>query len=210
MERESQSQQQTGTARRILAAARDAFSENGFNGTTVDGIARRAGVNKATLYYQIGDKETLYAKVIGSVIEETVDSIVRDLKQARTPEEKLTTYIRNMADTVDRNPWMPRIMMRELASGGAHFPDAALKSFARIMVVLGEILGEGVRTGVFVETTPVLLHMMVMGAFVFYKASAPIRAREPRLSAKTAKAEGMVSEEIAGEIERLILRALLK
>ena len=81
MERESQSQQQTGTARRILAAARDAFSENGFNGTTVDGIARRAGVNKATLYYQIGDKETLYAKVIGSVIEETVDSIVRDLNR---------------------------------------------------------------------------------------------------------------------------------
>ena len=101
-------------------------------------------------------------------------------------------------------------MMRELASGGAHFPDAALKSFARIMVVLGEILGEGVRTGVFVETTPVLLHMMVMGAFVFYKASALSGPGNRDFPQKTAKAEGMVSEEIAGEIERLILRALLK
>jgi len=30
----------------------------------VDEIAERAGVNKATLYYQIGDKDTLFANVI--------------------------------------------------------------------------------------------------------------------------------------------------
>ncbi|HQN26099.1 MAG TPA: helix-turn-helix domain-containing protein [Syntrophales bacterium] len=51
------------TALKILAAARDVFSERGFAGTTVDEIARRAGVNKATLYYQIGDKQTRRCQV---------------------------------------------------------------------------------------------------------------------------------------------------
>lgn len=56
------------TVERILAAARTVFSEKGYNGAHVDEIAERAGVNKATLYYQIGDKDTLYANVIHQVL----------------------------------------------------------------------------------------------------------------------------------------------
>jgi len=41
----------TETTARILEAARDEFAEKGFAGARVDTIARRAGVNKATLYY---------------------------------------------------------------------------------------------------------------------------------------------------------------
>jgi len=40
----------TETTARILEAARDEFAEKGFAGARVDTIARRAGVNKATLY----------------------------------------------------------------------------------------------------------------------------------------------------------------
>lgn len=32
-------------------------------------------------------------------------------------EEKLKAYIRNVAETLERNPYLPRIMMREFASG---------------------------------------------------------------------------------------------
>jgi AcrR family transcriptional regulator len=207
---EVRAQQASDTVQRILTAARDVFSEQGFSGTTVDGIARRAGVNKATLYYHIGDKETLYAEVIRAVIEQNVASTARDLQQAKTPEEKLKRYLRNMAATVDANPWMPRIMMRELAGGGTHFPDAAVRAFARIFVLIGEILAEGVRKGVFVETSPFVLHMMVMGAYVFYKTSAPLRAKNPGLIEGRTDGRGEVSGEIAAEVERLVLRALLK
>ena len=43
------------TAEKILSAARAVFAEKGYNGTHMDEIAERASVNKATLYYQIGD-----------------------------------------------------------------------------------------------------------------------------------------------------------
>ena len=106
------------TAQRILAAARDAFTEHGFSGTTVDAIAQSAGVNKATLYYHIGDKETLYGEVVRSVLESTVEDFQKDLQEARDPEEQLRHYIRTMAATVESNPWLPRIILRELAGGG--------------------------------------------------------------------------------------------
>jgi len=47
------------TTERIISAAMAVFSRDGFNGARVDEIAREAGVNKATLYYHVGDKEAL-------------------------------------------------------------------------------------------------------------------------------------------------------
>ena len=115
MEKRNQSSGET--VQRILAAARDAFAEQGFNGTTVDAIAQKAGVNKATLYYHIGDKETLYAEVIRTVLESNIDYLQLYVSAANTPEEKLRRYIRTLADEIENTPHLARIMLREMASG---------------------------------------------------------------------------------------------
>ena len=49
----------------ILNAAAKHFAINGFGGARVDEIAAEAGVNKATLYYRIGDKAAIYDHAIG-------------------------------------------------------------------------------------------------------------------------------------------------
>jgi len=95
------------TARKILSAARALFAENGYNATHVDEIARRAGVNKATIYYQIGDKDTLYAHVIHQVIGNIAQIVAAAVAEKSDPEEKLAAYINNMADAVDKNPEIP-------------------------------------------------------------------------------------------------------
>lgn len=46
--------------RQILAGARNAFTEMGFERTSVDLIAARAGVSKATLYNHFQDKKALF------------------------------------------------------------------------------------------------------------------------------------------------------
>ena len=53
----------TGTQQRILAAALTEFARRGFAGARVDGIARRARVNKRMLYYYFGNKEDLYREI---------------------------------------------------------------------------------------------------------------------------------------------------
>jgi len=49
---------------RILAAAFHEFAAKGFAGARVDGIARRAGINKRMLYHYFGDKEGLFREVL--------------------------------------------------------------------------------------------------------------------------------------------------
>jgi len=97
-------EKRSNTLLRILEAAANVFSEAGFAGARMDEIADRAGVNKATIYYHIGDKETLYAEVISNVIGNTAETIARKIQDVQDPEEKLRIYIRTVARNIDVNP----------------------------------------------------------------------------------------------------------
>ena len=52
------------TRRALLAAARELFASDGYDRTTVRGIADRAGVNQALLFRYFGNKEGLFAEAI--------------------------------------------------------------------------------------------------------------------------------------------------
>lgn len=54
----------SGTRERILAAARAAFAETGFDGVTIRGIARAADVDPALVHHYFGTKERLFVAVM--------------------------------------------------------------------------------------------------------------------------------------------------
>jgi TetR/AcrR family transcriptional regulator len=58
------------TRRRILDAAERLFAAGGFHATSVDQIARTAGVNKALIYYHFADKSALVLALFTRIIEE--------------------------------------------------------------------------------------------------------------------------------------------
>jgi len=203
-------EKRNGTVTRILDAAACVFSEVGFSGARVDEIAERAGVNKAMIYYHIGNKDALYAEVIQNVIGNTAETIARKIKDIHDPEEKLRIYIRSFARNLDENPQVAPIMMREVASGGRHLPEVVARDIFRIVNMLREILREGVEKGSFVETIPFLIHIMVIGAMITFKTSAPIRARYDWIPKTIRSMHDKISGNISGEIEKLILKAVKK
>ncbi len=196
------------TSRHILQVAKQVFSEVGYEGAHVDEIARRAGVNKATIYYHIGDKATLYAEVIHRVLGNTAERISRDIRSAVSPADKLRVFIRNLARTVEENPQLPPLMLREVAGGGRNLPDVVPEDLGRIIGMLTEIMEGGREKGVFVPATPFLVHFMVIGALLLYKSSAPIRARRKEFADVFLPIGEDVTKVMSGEIEELILRAL--
>lgn len=62
------------TRAKILAAARAAFAEDGFEATSAEAVAQRAGVSKATVFAHFGDKTGLLiaSKIdgLGSILED--------------------------------------------------------------------------------------------------------------------------------------------
>lgn len=193
------------TTARILGAARDVFCELGFAGARVDEIARRAGVNKAALYYHFGDKQALYAAVLHSVIGEVATRNTANLSSDLSPEAKLRAYIRILIEAFDNSPQLPRIMMREMAGGGKNLPQTFINEFLRIINTIASIIDEGVQQDCFVAVTPLVLHAMTVGALAGYKVAAPIF-----FAFSLDEQSAPLRPDVAREIEDNIMRAVLK
>jgi TetR/AcrR family transcriptional repressor of mexJK operon len=64
-----------GKHERILSAATDAFLQRGFDGTSMDLVARRAGVSKVTVYTHFHSKEALFGAIVDGLASRLVQRI---------------------------------------------------------------------------------------------------------------------------------------
>jgi AcrR family transcriptional regulator len=80
------------TRQRILEVAEELFSKNGFNGTSVSQITKKAQVNKAALYYHFQNKNDLilsmFQKILDDFSDEARPKIGHALEQATTDDTK--------------------------------------------------------------------------------------------------------------------------
>src|SRR5918996_6303591 len=67
----------TGSERReqILGVARAIFAEKGYEATSVEEIAQRAGISKPVVYEHFGGKEGLYAVLVDREVRALLDGI---------------------------------------------------------------------------------------------------------------------------------------
>ncbi|MHB1571017.1 MAG: TetR/AcrR family transcriptional regulator [Solirubrobacteraceae bacterium] len=59
--------------RAILEAAATLFLSNGYLGTSMDEIAKLAGVSKQTVYKHFADKERLFSEIVTATVDEIAD-----------------------------------------------------------------------------------------------------------------------------------------
>ncbi len=162
---------------KILDAASSAFAEEGFTGARVDEIAHRAGVNKAMLYYHIGNKQALYTAVLTRNFDRVEAALVDAMATGGSPPDRLATIITGIAQALKANPDHPRIVLREFASGGTNLEPVVLERLLRILGMVRGLLADGVRSGELRATDPVLTHLTLVGASLILNAAAPLRGR---------------------------------
>ena len=197
------------TAETILDAASEVFADKGYEGARVDELARAAGVNKATLYYQIGDKEALYHAVITRVLARTADEVCAAVSNAERCEEKIRNYINIFARQTGSMRYAAPIMLREIASGGRNLPESATKQMGRMLGALSEALDKGVDKGLFRPVNNFMVHMIIVGSLMLYVANEPIRRRNAANHPENHDANHFIPTDMAGkEIADLVLAAI--
>jgi AcrR family transcriptional regulator len=73
----------------VLAGARQVFMADGFEGASVDDIARAAGVSKATLYSYFPDKRQLFMEVATTECSRMADRTLELVGMGNPPREVL-------------------------------------------------------------------------------------------------------------------------
>lgn len=74
----------------VLDGARTVFMADGFEGASVDDIARVAGVSKATLYRYFPDKRLLFMEMARSECARMADRTLKLIDETSPPHEVLT------------------------------------------------------------------------------------------------------------------------
>ncbi|TLP68843.1 TetR/AcrR family transcriptional regulator [Parasedimentitalea maritima] len=105
----------------VLEGARDVFMADGFEGASVDDIARAAGVSKATLYSYFPDKRLLFMEVARNECARQACDAVDMVETCCTPPEALTVAARQILSVIlsDFGQKMFRICVAE----ADRFPD---------------------------------------------------------------------------------------
>lgn len=78
----------------MLRAAGETFATHGFHGSSMDDIARAAGITKPMLYRYFGSKEGLYAAYLKMTGRELVDKVRAPDTRDESPEVRLRAGLR--------------------------------------------------------------------------------------------------------------------
>jgi AcrR family transcriptional regulator len=101
----------------ILEAASDLFLRNGYLGTSMDEVAKRADVSKQTVYAQFASKEALFVAMVGAMTSAAVSQAQIALDVARD-REGVAGYLLAYAERQLLVVLTPRLMqLRRLVIG---------------------------------------------------------------------------------------------
>ena len=113
----------------ILDAASALLTEAGTGAFTAAAVARRAGVNKALIFYYWGSVAELFGRVLEGYYERLRAAIEPTQEEGGTVREHVHRMIEAYMDFMRDNQAYARVVQQEIAGGGA-YADVVSKHFA--------------------------------------------------------------------------------
>ncbi|MCC5983191.1 MAG: TetR family transcriptional regulator C-terminal domain-containing protein [Rhodobacteraceae bacterium] len=102
--------------RRILDAALDVFSAQGFRGATLDQIAEAGGLSKPNLLYYFDGKEAIHRALLTDLLDTWLDPL-RALDPAGDPQTEIMAYMRRKLQMSRDFPRESRLFANEILQG---------------------------------------------------------------------------------------------
>ena len=100
----------------ILEAALEMFSQHGFRGATIGGIAEAAGMSKPNLLYYFPSKEAMHVALMQRLLETWLAPLTA-LDAAGDPFAELAAYIRRKLEMARDYPRESRLFANEILQG---------------------------------------------------------------------------------------------
>lgn len=115
-------------ATRLLDAAYEQFSRMGVRRSTMEDVARRAGVSRITAYRRFATKDALVEQVVRREFRRYFDQFLLDIQRAETVADRVVLGFVSALQAIRRNPLIGGLMSAE--------PD----------LVVPSVVGDGGRT----------------------------------------------------------------
>ncbi len=176
---------------RILAAARELFSERGFDAVSMNAVAAAAGVSKANIFHHFRSKDALYL----AVVKAACDAFCEETERLGVPEGRFEARLRRYAGEhlahVLANGPVSRLILRDLLEKGTtRGQEFAEQVFGQNFARLVEILRAGQQRGELrADADPAMAAVLMIGADLTYFQAREVFRHFPDMACADAPAE---------------------
>jgi AcrR family transcriptional regulator len=163
----------------LLAAAAEEFALHGPQGTRIQAVVTRAGVNERMIYHHFGSKDGLYKAVIEDQMHHLALAWLPRLDEAVTmsPKEGIRAGFMSWAEVFETRPLLGPLMMHEALGGWRARPPL---DGGRLPSQLRDLHERGVREGVFRPDVEFeVLYITAVGALVTAPMARGLLADHP-------------------------------
>jgi AcrR family transcriptional regulator len=175
----------TGKERReqLLDIGRRLFAERGFEGTSIEEIAAKAGVSKPVVYEHFGGKEGLYAVVVDREVGRLL-TMATALLEGEHSRPKFEAAAVTLLRYIDENADGFRILVRDShpGSGGGTFGTLLSDIAVQVEYILADFLASRRRDP---KLAPMYAQMLV--GMVAFTGQWWLDARKPNLEQVAAR-----------------------
>jgi len=154
----------------VIEAASELFSLKGYHNTTMDDVAEKAELAKATLYKLCPAKENLYMDVLQNVFEQFNLIAENAMKQDKNLKDKLFCYVKDLISHFNTKADFFRLLIKEIdtitlpKAGSEHMMDVHRK----LNIILINELKAGIKNKEIRKIDPVkvagIFNHMVFGS----------------------------------------------
>jgi AcrR family transcriptional regulator len=157
-------QQNTDKAELILGAALELFERQGFDGTAVPELARKAGVGTGTIYRYFDTKEALLNALYQRWKSAYNDVVLAPCDPTIPMRARLGIYWRRMTGFARAEPRAVKFM--EMHHHAAYLDATSRELSERYLAAATDFLDEGIRSGVLKPLPPQLAAVLMWGALI--------------------------------------------
>jgi AcrR family transcriptional regulator len=148
----------------ILDVATRLFAEAGYEGTSMNDVAERVGMRKASLFYHFATKDALYEAVLERLVASLQVALEAIYVSSGTYEERLDAITETLVTVLASHPYAARLLLREAMDWGPVIRSGKLLD--RILLVLeagAAWTRAGMDAGAFAECDPKQLVLSSIG-----------------------------------------------
>jgi TetR/AcrR family transcriptional regulator len=167
---------QGNTEQKILEAAEDVFIQKGMDGTRMQEIADKAGINKALLHYYYRSKDKLFSAVFKRAIQSFVPRMESIIFSDMDFFDKIKVMVESYITMLSKHPFIPMFILREIQRN----PDVLFKAFQETGINPANILNavnQEMEKGVIRKMPPEHFMINVLSLCIFPFAARPMMQR---------------------------------
>lgn len=158
-----QQQRSVRTQRKLLDAALEAFSENGFKGTSTREIADRAGVHHPLITYHFKNKEELWRAATDRVFSRFTAFLLQARAEAdgQSPRERMASMIRAYVRYAAQQPALHKLMLQESSQSSSRLDWLVQMHLKPLYEVVVDEIEQLQKIGVAPAGNPALLFNLI-------------------------------------------------